>query len=243
MKNRTDLLNFIAEKIEAKSYLEIGIYDGINFDSIKVDNKIGVDPNVKREDVVELDSDSFFKVESESYDLIFIDGDHSHQQSLKDLTNSLEHLNDGGVIVMHDAFPDRIGLTGVRKTPTSEWCGDVYQTVMWARQQPNLGVITWKEDYGCAIITKGSLKAVDKPKMDLTFENLHKNPIDSVGLVNTNELREYFDIYMEVSKIEEDKDYYSMTREELKEEYKSRFPENRIGRKSDETLIMELTNG
>ena len=249
MKTRTDLLNFIASEIGAKSYLEIGIFDAKNFDSINIEDKLGIDPNVEREDVIKITSDDFFKIEDKKFDLIFIDGDHSHEQSLVDLQNSINQLNEGGVIVMHDAFPTHARLVGKRKGHNSEWCGDVYQTVMWARQQDYLSVITWREDYGCAIITKGTLKAADSVKMDLTYENLHKNPIDSVGLLNTNGVREYFSVYKELSKldldiVEEVKGAYTdMTREELKAEYKDKFPGKKIGRKTNDTLIRELTNG
>lgn len=223
MKNKTDLLNFIASEIGAKTYLEIG-EEKDNFDNVNIENKYRND----------LDN---------TYDLILIDGDHSYEASKKDLESSLKILNEGGVVVMHDAFPSVVGLTGVKKSNIAEWCGDVYKTVMWARQQPDLGVITWGQDYGCAIITKGELKATDKPKIDLTYENLHKSPIDSVGLVNTNELREYFSIFKEVAKISTVEDTYdSMSEEDIKAEYKDKFPKKRIGRKSLQTLIRELRN-
>ena len=102
MKTRTDLLNFIASEIEAKTYLEIGVFDAENFNNINVETKLGIDPNTEHENVVQLTSDEFFNVENTTYDLIFIDGDHSHEQSLKDLQNSLNHINEGGIMAKED---------------------------------------------------------------------------------------------------------------------------------------------
>ena len=49
MEIRTDLLKFIVQQMNPEKYLEIGIQEGINFESIKVNTKIGVEPNPRRE--------------------------------------------------------------------------------------------------------------------------------------------------------------------------------------------------
>ena len=53
------------------------------------------------------------RLKSESYDLIFIDGDHSHEGSNTDFKNSINLLKPGGLLAFHDnteKFP------GVQKT-------------------------------------------------------------------------------------------------------------------------------
>jgi predicted O-methyltransferase YrrM len=38
------------------------------------------------------------------WSLIFVDADHSYESCKKDVENSLNHLTDGGYLIMHDAF-------------------------------------------------------------------------------------------------------------------------------------------
>jgi SAM-dependent methyltransferase len=47
-------------------------------------------------------SDDFFAANIEQFDIIFVDGDHSYSQTLKDLNNALGCLNPGGVLIVDD---------------------------------------------------------------------------------------------------------------------------------------------
>ena len=47
---------------------------------------------------------------SQKYDIIFVDGDHSYVQSIKDIKNSLEFLDTNGVIFLHDLKESTQGL-------------------------------------------------------------------------------------------------------------------------------------
>ncbi len=44
-----------------------------------------------------------------SYDFLFIDGDHSFEGCMKDITTWFPTLSPGGLIVFHDAFSDKLG--------------------------------------------------------------------------------------------------------------------------------------
>jgi len=50
------------------------------------------------------DSLAYLKNSSDTYDLIFLDGDHSAQTVYKEVPKALERLNEGGVILLHDYF-------------------------------------------------------------------------------------------------------------------------------------------
>lgn len=52
-------------------------------------------------------TDNFFENNTEKYDCIFIDADHSYAGVKKDYENALRYINEGGVIIFHD-----IGNTG-----------------------------------------------------------------------------------------------------------------------------------
>ena len=48
----------------------------------------------------------FMKNADETFDLIFLDGDHSSQAVYKEVSRALTLLNPGGVILLHDYYPD-----------------------------------------------------------------------------------------------------------------------------------------
>src|SRR5690554_871976 len=114
--NRTAIINYLIERYEFESYLEIGVFKPEwNFLQIECEEKTAVDPDPRLEDdeiyygdIREMSSDEFFESldEDQKYDIIFIDGLHHADQVLKDINNSLKHLNENGVIVCHDMLPE-----------------------------------------------------------------------------------------------------------------------------------------
>ena len=118
--NRAGLILSLLDELGAKSFLEIGVGKGHVHDAIEVENKVGVDPYpiCDVETVLEMLSDEFFRQNAQRFDLIFIDGDHSFEQSRRDFYNSTEALNDHGVILMHD----------IDQLNSPESRGDVYLT-------------------------------------------------------------------------------------------------------------------
>lgn len=101
--NRSDIIQKIIDYKNYKSYLEVRCDDDLNFNQIKIETKVGVDPinggNIRKT------SDEFFLENKISFDCIFIDGLHEYDQVKKDINNSLNHLNDGGIIFVHDCLP------------------------------------------------------------------------------------------------------------------------------------------
>lgn len=108
MNTRTDVINYYINKRNYQSYLEIGVLDGVSFNKINIENKIGVDPYPKCNfpEIIKTTSDKFFEEISDDlkFDIIFIDGDHTYEQVIKDIYNSIKHLNDNGIIIMHDTI-------------------------------------------------------------------------------------------------------------------------------------------
>jgi predicted O-methyltransferase YrrM len=56
---------------------------------------------------IKSDSIDFFNRTEQRFGLIFLDGDHSMETVLKEISMSLRILNPNGVIVLHDYFPHR----------------------------------------------------------------------------------------------------------------------------------------
>ncbi len=104
---RTDIINFFMKKFMYETYLEIGVRDvNLNFNKIIANEKIGVDPNMNDVQFT-MTSDVFFMQNKKMFDLIFIDGLHESGQVYRDIHNSLNALNVGGTIIMHDCNPTK----------------------------------------------------------------------------------------------------------------------------------------
>lgn len=149
MTNHTDLINFIASKIKALSYLEIGTNNCRNFEAINIKNKIGVDPDKSSPCANHVTSDEFFKTNKLRFDIIFIDGLHHADQVKKDIINSWNCLNDNGIIVIHDCNPAEEKYTHVPRL-TKQWTGDVYKVAASLINDK----ITVDIDYGCMVVPK-----------------------------------------------------------------------------------------
>jgi predicted O-methyltransferase YrrM len=98
---RNDIINSLIAIKKYKSYLEIGIGDGANYNQIICENKNNVDPcfdsldsqNISHVKNV-MTSDEFFNKNTEMFDVIFVDGLHEYQQVYRDIKNSLNVLNE-----------------------------------------------------------------------------------------------------------------------------------------------------
>ena len=59
--DRIHIINYLIKKNNYKKYLEIGIEDSFNFENVKIDYKVGVDPIISLDGVINKDSNKFFK--------------------------------------------------------------------------------------------------------------------------------------------------------------------------------------
>lgn len=178
-KTRTNLINDIAKKIKAKSYLEIGCCTNINFDNVLIEHKIGVDPNSGG--THRMTSDEFFETCSQTFDLIFVDGLHHVDQVNKDIKNSLRTLNSGGVIVIHDCLPT---TEYMQQTPIPsgifDWTGDVWKSVFYFNDEQLIDICVVTIDMGCGIIlnrppSNSKIRDSAESWVDSTYSDYLKN--------------------------------------------------------------------
>lgn len=154
----------LVKAIEAKSYLELGLYVGDTFLEIEkiVDKAIGVDIKAMftpKHGMLFIGTTSeFFESNSNTFDLIFIDADHSFESAKIDLVNSLDVLNPYGVIVMHDTDPTKEELLD------QSYCGDSYRVVDWIVQsREDLNVVTLPlGDPGLSIVQRKCDRRVNR---------------------------------------------------------------------------------
>lgn len=148
--NRIELVNRLARQIQAISYLEIGTANNELFDSVICENKIGVDPH--KGGNIRLSSDSFFEENTTYFDLVFIDGLHTYEQVLKDVNNSLEFLNKGGVIALHDMFPRNWKECFMPPVTLGDWTGDVWKLAFSDFKKCGLEFILVEADHGLGVV-------------------------------------------------------------------------------------------
>ena len=246
MKTRTDLINKIIQKLKYETYLEIGVYEGDNFNKIQIKSKFGVDPNCGIDGVIRKFSQDFFKSNDKTFDIIFVDGDHQYNQVKQDVENSLKCISENGMVIMHDTCPPTLGHCG--RYRKGEWCGDAYKVAIEYNNSKDHSVITWNKDFGVTIITKDTMEA---KQFGFSFSDLTRNNYEAVNAQPIGIILEYIDFLglsknsevdlidsIELDNIQQkDSDVILM---ELKEYYKLNFPDRRIGRKKEETLIKEL---
>jgi Methyltransferase domain len=133
----------------AASYLEVGVQQGLTLENVEAHRRWGVDPfplfdtNRLPRGVrfFEMTSDEFFaQLDADTrFDLVFLDGLHTFEQTYIDLVHVLAHMRDGAVLIDDtvpsdevSAMPDqdeslrRRGELGLAGLP---WHGSVWKLV------------------------------------------------------------------------------------------------------------------
>jgi len=126
----------------------------------------------------------------EKFDLVFIDGLHVYDQVKQDIINSLEVLNNNGVILIHDCLPEKIWEQNVPRM-NGAWSGDVWKVIPFFRSKSNIDVYTCVADRGIGIIFKRSNKNILKLDQDtkkLKFKDYYYNYKFYMNLVSSEEL-------------------------------------------------------
>ena len=171
MNHSVRRLNTISKDLGCKTYLEIGVATGETILQVDVPSRTGVDPffdfNWRQEmsnangtlDLQQCTSDLFFNNLDPSirYDLIFIDGLHTYEQTYRDIINALLHSHSLTVILIDDTVPFDVFSTSrdpqecinLRYTCSEQreeyWQGDTYKVVPLLRlfnPHYNLSTIT-----------------------------------------------------------------------------------------------------
>ncbi len=151
LPSRTQIIQNIINKQNYKNYLEIGCDNDQNFSNILIKNKVGVDP--LKGGTLRTTSDEFFKNNKDNFDIIFLDGLHTYEQTINDINNSLKFLSNRGVILVHDVLPKKIWNQIVPRM-YGHWNGDVWKAIVHSRSYQHADTYTLKADHGLGIIFK-----------------------------------------------------------------------------------------
>ena len=196
--SRTSIINHLIQQKKYGSYLEIGVRDSFNFNQVKIEVKVGVDPAPTTNTNFKMTSDEFFSSIDQTFlfDLIFIDGLHLHKQVRRDLRNALAHLNPTGTIVMHDcnpptAFHQRTVYEVNGKFPT--WNGTVWKAWVEARcVHRNLSMAVVNTDWGVGIIQRGAQALYPGNPEEIDYQKFNA---DREALLNLISVEEFIQNY------------------------------------------------
>ncbi|WP_435114479.1 class I SAM-dependent methyltransferase [Candidatus Pelagibacter bacterium nBUS_36] len=189
---RWDLIEYLIKKNNYTNYLEIGCDQNQLFSKVLIENKIGVDPvsggNIRKT------SDDFFKENVNKFDIVFIDGLHTYEQVKKDILNSVNFLNENGIILVHDCMPDSLGKQAVPRYKM-QWNGDVWKAIVDLRQKENLDIYTCEMDQGIGIITNkknSSVLKLNKPIGKIKFKDYFENYKEYMRVISLPEFKKIF---------------------------------------------------
>ena len=183
MAERPDAITAFLNLFPEPSYLEIGVNQGQTFNSVRAERKVAVDPKFlfdvnafaieHKVTFYEMTSDRFFTEvakRQETYDVIYLDGLHTCEQTLRDLFNAIAFLKPQGVIVIDDVLPDSYDASlpdlhqvtrlrssaanaGAHWQSSSSWMGDVFKLPFFiASFLPLFSYATVLENHGQAVL-------------------------------------------------------------------------------------------
>ena len=191
--SRTQIIQKIINQQKYKSYLEIGCDNDENFSKVIIDKKTGIDP--LKGGTLRMTSDKFFKKNNKNFDLIFLDGLHTYEQTIKDIDNSLRYLNINGVILIHDCLPTKIWNQIVPRI-YGHWNGDVWKAIVHSRTYDHADTYTCVADHGIGIIFKrknmNRLIIEEKNFKKLKFKQYYNNHEKFMNIISYKEIEKVF---------------------------------------------------
>ena len=191
--HNTIIQKFIDE-LDAKVYLEIGYFHGGNFVNIQCAVMYTCDPEPRgtrkylkhklsnvgkcKTKLFAVTSDDFFRSQNSllaktPLDVVYVDGLHTFEQSLRDVINAFKFLSPGGVVFVDDCNPrdaaiamPAISLDEAKEKVaqanengritdkwSGEWCGDVWKTIAQLRNYDCLNVTVLDTHTGLGVVT------------------------------------------------------------------------------------------
>lgn len=148
---RWEIINAFIDARGYTSFLEIGTRRGETFRNVKAETKVSVDRDPATTATYIMPSDQYFEEHNETFDIVFIDGQHDCEQVYRDITNALNVLNKGGVIVIHDCHPENREMQEPYKGQIF-WTGDVWKAFVKVRAELTYETYVVDQDFGCGII-------------------------------------------------------------------------------------------
>lgn len=144
-------INQLLRRYKEPTYLEIGVFRGETFFEVEAHDKVAVDPHFRfprpqyerGTSFYETTSDEYFLSEAKNrvFDLVFLDGLHTFEQTFRDFCNTLTHVHKNSIIIIDDTMPSdpfsaiRDQQLAVKRRrehggTSGAWHGDTFKTVL-----------------------------------------------------------------------------------------------------------------
>lgn len=222
--DRDVLIQNLLNLFEKPNYMEIGFDKGNNFHKLNAETKTAVGPvfsfdveNSINEQAnqnckyYQNTSDDYFYINKDSrkFDVIFIDGHHTFEQTLRDLINSMEVLSDEGIIVIDDVIPASYAASlpdldqsrtfwEVTANPDGSWMGDVYKVIMFLAQfMPTYNYATVAENHGQTLLWKQKRKLPEQSMKNIEAIS-RASYADLILNLSVMRIRPFADIFSEI---------------------------------------------
>jgi len=201
---RVGLIQTELDRYRKPRYLEIGVNVGVVFLHVRAARKVAVDPvnriprwkrlahpnTLLRGEFVQTTSDAYFEAlePGDEFDVVFVDGLHTHEQSLRDVEQALGCVHREGVVLVHDCNPTSAAAGGPDPDASGGrgWCGEVWKTIVKLRaEREDLEVEVLDTDYGVGVIRRGRNPAPTdpgKPIAELDYSDLERRRTEFLGL-------------------------------------------------------------
>jgi hypothetical protein len=180
--SRPEAINQFIALFHAPGYLEIGVSEGETFFAVNAQRKVAVDPKFRfpvdqaiKENVSctfhEVASDIYFSDRigpSEVFQVIYLDGLHTFEQTLRDFTNAIRFLASDGVIIIDDivpnsyqsGLPDQLDSMRVKKVIGDldhSWMGDTYKLAFFIEAFfPTFELRTIADNHGQGVVWRAN---------------------------------------------------------------------------------------
>lgn len=170
---RSEIINHLLKSVSKSKtiYLEIGVRNPeANYDKIHAAEKYGVDPGlefVSNPVKFKLTSDKFFQQLQNGellqpdlrFDLVFVDGLHTAEQTWRDIENALKFLTPEGFVVLHDCNPPTEWHAredfDCRLTPAgNSWNGTTWKAYLRSRYLPGVQSCCIDTDWGVGVLCR-----------------------------------------------------------------------------------------
>lgn len=198
-------INTLAAALGATRYLEIGVNRGATFRDIALPQRVGVDPRFLFDAAAlaapgtrfhEVTSDAYFEAAGRDtlFDICFLDGLHTFEQTLRDFCNTLPHSHRRTVWLIDDTWPSDVfsAMPDMQRAyrfrhmtadKSQSWHGDVFKLVFFLhdffptlnyrtiKSRGNPQTLVWQSSAGSRRPLFNDLEAISR----LSFFDMHDN--------------------------------------------------------------------
>lgn len=160
MNHTVRRIDFLRGLNGASRYLEVGVFKGDTFLNLEMDEMVAVDPVIRfdttqsfrnKREFFAMPSDEFFDsaASDRHFDIIFLDGLHTYDQTLRDLMNALLCAHPRSFILIDDTVPNdlysamrnpslaiqlrRNSYFGPPEKMNGCWHGDTYKVLFYIK--------------------------------------------------------------------------------------------------------------